>query len=109
MVGAGATTPRVTPARVGAEADWTAISAGDDRACGLGAGGALWCWGWNAYAQLGTGDQVDRHAPVQIGAGATWIAVAAGLIDTCALRADGSAWCWGWNGYGEAGVGAPGM
>ncbi|CAM6128535.1 unnamed protein product [Calypogeia fissa] len=28
--------------------------------------GKLFCWGWNKYGQLGTGDSVDRDTPVEV-------------------------------------------
>ena len=37
--------------------------------CALLAGGAVKCWGWNGYGQLGTGDTTNRLTPTAVGAG----------------------------------------
>jgi alpha-tubulin suppressor-like RCC1 family protein len=34
--------------------------------CAVRAAGSLWCWGYNASAQLGDGSATVRLSPVQI-------------------------------------------
>lgn len=83
---------------------WSSVSVGQDHACGLRAGGTLWCWGRNADGQLGTGTTTDQDSPVQVGA-STYTRVATGTAHTCAARSDGTLWCWGRNGDGQVGDG----
>lgn len=83
---------RRSPVRVGAEGDWTAVSAGGtDRAggssgdeylaahtCGIRAGGRLYCWGANWKGELGDGTTVSRTTPTPIGTDTDWVQVSAG-------------------------------
>ncbi|MGH7591591.1 MAG: hypothetical protein ACREL2_09135, partial [Gemmatimonadales bacterium] len=45
---------------------FTDVSAGSDHACGIGAGGLLFCWGQNSVGQLGVGDSTTRTLPAQV-------------------------------------------
>jgi len=104
--GAGDVVPRWTMAAESTGATtWSAVSVGTDHTCATRADGTLWCWGGNAYGQLGlgVGDTTDRGDPTQVG-GATWSAVAAGGGHTCATRTDGTLWCWGLNDNGQLGI-----
>nr|MCA8838423.1 hypothetical protein [Pseudomonadota bacterium] len=44
-----------TPSQVGADTDWTSISAGTIHTCATKTGGKLYCWGNNEFGQLGLG------------------------------------------------------
>src|SRR5438105_1964961 len=84
----------------------TAISDADGQACALTATGAAYCWGWNRYGQLGTGDTTDRPQPAPVTGGLTFRAISAGSDDhTCGLTTDGMGYCWGSNGVGQVGNG----
>ena len=50
--------------------------------------GSLWCWGKNAFGQLGVGDTLDRRIPTRVGARVRWRSVAGGYGFTCAVRTD---------------------
>ena len=66
--------------------------------------GAVQCWGWNAYGQLGDGTTTDRATPVAVsGLGATATVVATSYTHTCALLSNGTVKCWGQNGAGQLG------
>ena len=85
----------------------TAIDAGDAHTCAV-ADGKAYCWGCNAYGQLGNNSTTDSGVPVAVNADpGRWPArrsprspPAAG--HSCAV-ADGKAFCWGYNGYGQLG------
>jgi hypothetical protein len=54
---------------------WTAIDTGSFHTCGLQADGTLWCWGRNAYGQLGDDTTTNRATPTRIGTNTIWTAV----------------------------------
>ncbi len=95
-----------------------AIAAGSIHTCALRTDGTVWCWGFDAYGQLGDGTTGDPDTaawpyPVEVVGptgghlhGVTGIAAGHGF--TCALRNDSSVWCWGDNQYGQLGDGAVG-
>jgi alpha-tubulin suppressor-like RCC1 family protein len=98
--------PSDTPRRVGTDADWTRISAGQGHVCGIRAPGTLWCWGRNTDGQLGLGDGTPGQirTPTRVGAQSDWVDVDVGQQTSCGLRANGSMWCWGTNGFGQVGT-----
>lgn len=81
--------------------DATAIAVGMHHSCGLHADGAVSCWGYNLYGQLGDGTDASRARPVRVVGVADAVAIDAGETHACALRADGRLVCWGdARGYG---------
>lgn len=102
-------TPQTTPLQVGSEADWTAVTSGDDHVCGLRAGGALFCWGGNDEGEAGIGSSSTRvTSPTRVGTLDGWLAPEAGDDYGCAIQSDGALWCWGDNELGQLGVGEGG-
>ncbi len=84
----------------------TAIDAGFRHTCAV-ADGKAFCWGYNAFGQLGINTTTDSNVPVAVNtagvlAGRTVTAIDAGYGHTCAV-ADGKAFCWGSNNLGQLG------
>ena len=92
------------PSQVAGGGVYTQISAGDRHACGIQTDGSAWCWGTNAYGQLGKSAGADT-SPAIVNEAGPWVYIAAGLRSTCAIKADGSLWCWGSNENGLLGRG----
>jgi hypothetical protein len=72
------------------------VASGDEFTCRIRAG-QLWCWGFNRYGELGTGDTTPVPLPTRIGADADWQFVSAGAQRACAIKASGKLYCWGGN------------
>jgi len=104
-LGDNSTTSRSSPVLVvGGFTNWVQISAGRDHTAAVRANGTAWCWGWNAYGQLGDESTTSRLSPVSVVGGFTdWVQISAGAFHTAAVRANGTAWCWGWNNSGRLG------
>jgi uncharacterized protein YjdB len=101
-------TPSVlAPIALGIGAVPKQISAGYFHTCVLLQDGAVKCWGFNGYGQLGQGDTLvrgglpnqmgDALPPVDLGGPAK--AVVAGDYHTCAILLDGRVKCWGIGGF----------
>lgn len=93
-----------------AQGPWAEVFAGVFYTCARKADGTIWCWGYNAGAQLGTGDTTERLSPTQVGSDNDWTSLSAGFNNgdrghVCAIKRDRSLWCWGWNGTGCLGTG----
>jgi len=79
------------------------VSVGYAHSCGI-INGALKCWGYNGYGQIGDGTVMTRVSPVTvISSGVT--AVSSGNWHTCAI-VNGALQCWGSNGRGQIGNGS---
>jgi alpha-tubulin suppressor-like RCC1 family protein len=78
---------------------FTALSSRWSHTCGLSLAGDIYCWGWNFFGQLGTG-QSNRQffageAPQRVTGGLKFSQVTTGYSHTCGLTTTGVAFCWG--------------
>jgi alpha-tubulin suppressor-like RCC1 family protein len=106
QLGDGTTTDRHIPVAVSGLAHGVrAIVAGEALTCALMAAGAVKCWGYNRYGELGDGTTADRHRPVTVTGLPRVTAIAVGYLHACALTTEGGLKCWGYNRYGQLGDG----
>ncbi len=96
---------------LGAGRTAVAITAGVSHSCALLDNGAVRCWGYALFGQLGYGNATtigDTETPgsvepVDLGAGRSATAISAGSQHTCALLDDAKVRCWGYGGNGQLG------
>ena len=118
ILGQGDFSDRGAPTEVsfGSNRTVVSVSVGMWHACAILDDGSLWCWGDNAYGQMGTGSFAWAMTPTEVGlpANTTAIAVSAGTEHTCAIVGGsptdgesytGMVYCWGSNNYGQLGDG----
>jgi alpha-tubulin suppressor-like RCC1 family protein len=80
-------------------------ASGRFHSCGVTTDDVAYCWGTNAFGQLGDGTQVDSPAPVAVGGGLEFRDVIAGILHSCGVSTQNTAYCWGHNQAGELGHG----
>jgi len=76
---------------------------GQDHSCALSSSGAVSCWGYNEYGQVGDGTSgTNRLTPVGVaGLGSGVAMIALGGYHSCALSSSGAVSCWGYNYFGQ--------
>ncbi len=94
------------PIPVAGSLRFASVDAGGGFACGLTAEGRGYCWGDNAWGQLGSGDTLSVSAPVPVAGDLVFQSISAGAVHTCGLTAAGGAYCWGRNELGQLGLGS---
>jgi alpha-tubulin suppressor-like RCC1 family protein len=89
---------------------WREVSAGNAHTCAVNKAGELYCWGNNAFGQLGSRDVPTTEGPVLVDGGpGGWLSVRVGQAFTCARTYSGQLWCWGQNASGQLGNGTVGL
>jgi len=53
--------------RIGTDADWRFVSAGQFHTVAVKKDGTIWAWGRNEDGELGNGTNMNSRAPVRIG------------------------------------------
>lgn len=71
------------------------VTAGGTHTCGIASGGVAYCWGDNAFGQLGTGNERSSLVPVAVIGGETFTSLSAGDGFTCGVTTSGVGHCWG--------------
>ncbi|NBY46236.1 MAG: hypothetical protein EBQ56_00370, partial [Proteobacteria bacterium] len=99
-LGDGTTASRDTPVAVASHSRtaYSRITVGGSFTCGQTTTGAVQCWGYNAYGQVGDGTSgTNRVVPASVTFPETVNAaqVVAGGIHACALASSGTLYCWG--------------
>lgn len=82
------------------------VSIGEVHTCAVTTEGAAFCWGLNAFGELGDGTDKIRHEPVPVSGLDKGVAsISIGGDATCALTFSGGVMCWGRNAFGSLGDG----
>ena len=98
-----------TPVAVTGGLVYRVLVAGYAHTCGITTGGSLFCWGRNAFGQLGNGHRGEiSTSPTAVIGGPPFTKLVAGHDHTCAVASVGSAHCWGLNLFGQIGDGTSG-
>ena len=107
QLGDGTTQNRTQPVSVqNLSSQIAAVAAGNSHTCALTSSGAMKCWGFNGYGQLGDNSTTNRLLPVAVaGLSGGVNAIAAGSSHSCAVTSVGQAKCWGYNIDGQLGDG----
>jgi alpha-tubulin suppressor-like RCC1 family protein len=107
QLGDGTFVSRPTPAAVTGLGDTRLLGTSGDahHICAVPASGALKCWGFNPFGQLGDGTTTNQPLPTEI-AGMTDVAIISCSVElTCIATAAGATRCWGGNAFGQLGDG----
>lgn len=105
QLGEGSLVNRDRPSLVqGLSANVVKISSKDSHSCVINSNNALYCWGLNDFAQLGSaGGNSSLPLEVTSLAGVSVIQVAVASHHTCVLTNLGGVKCWGKNSVGQLG------
>jgi alpha-tubulin suppressor-like RCC1 family protein len=87
---------------------FTTIAAGWYHSCALDRDGRAFCWGANAWGQLGNGKRgagIFEFIPVAVAGDLRFRALVAGEFFTCGIASNDATYCWGINQAGQLGAG----
>lgn len=114
QLGDATSTDRAAPAAVDVSSvptnTFVRISAGQYHTCAITTDNEPYCWGYNAFGQLGDGTTTSRSTPVAVDASAlptsTFAWISLGGAHTCGVTTANEAVCWGHNLSGAIGDGS---
>jgi alpha-tubulin suppressor-like RCC1 family protein len=81
------------------------LAVGEAHTCAIRPGNHEYCWGFNAYGAMGTGESGPATTPRGVLGNLSMQTITSGSEFSCALAA-GGAYCWGDNTSGEVGDGS---
>jgi alpha-tubulin suppressor-like RCC1 family protein len=107
-LGNGTNTDSAVPVDVsGLSSGVTAISSGERNNCALTSGGAVKCWGFGVFGEMGNGSNTSSNVPVDVSGLSSGVsAISSGTEHACALISGGTVKCWGANFNGQLGNGS---
>lgn len=95
-----------SPARVGGDSDWAAVSCGPSHVLALKKDGSLYAWGQANSGAIGDGGSGGMQTqPVRVGTDKDWKYIHAGYQASYAIKNDGRLFAWGLNSNGKLGDG----
>jgi alpha-tubulin suppressor-like RCC1 family protein len=95
-----------TPLQVVGGIAFAALGVGHQHVCGVDTGGIVYCWGRNAFGQLGDGTKSDSRTPKRISGNLFFTThLGASQHNTCAIAVGGRMYCWGDNWHNQVGNG----
>ncbi len=97
-----------TPSLVVGGHRFASVALGGDHMCGITQDARAYCWGWNAYGQLGDSSTESSSSPALVSGDLRWASVSVGYAHSCGLTTSGSVYCWGNNERGQFGTGVTG-
>ena len=107
QLGDGTNSDSSTPMNISLPGNGSAVSldAGALHTCLGMDDGSMFCWGYNAYGQLGNGGLDSSNTPMTVPLSANQVlaSVEVGLFHSCALFDSGQVACWGSNANGQLG------
>ena len=104
--GEGGVSFSATPIAIESSPPFVDLITGTWAACGRTAAGGVYCWGINAYGEMGitpAGLHTRFNTPQQMVVGPAWTRIAGSWATFCGLDAAGGTWCWGHGADGELG------
>lgn len=104
-LGNNSTAQSLVPVNVSGLASGVAqVVAAGGSSCALTTSGAVYCWGYNAFGQLGNNSTIPSPVPVAVYGMSSGVArITGSSLHACALTTAGGAYCWGYNNSGQLG------
>lgn len=81
------------------------IEAGSHHVCAKTSSNQVYCWGYNAFGQVGNGSTDNKTSPTLISALTDISDLGLGSNHSCAVSSTGSTYCWGLNSFSQIGDG----